>query len=222
MLCRDAKYLIPDLRIGGLSSATRAALEEHLAGCASCREAALEIGAAVESLRRDAQEERRRPVPPVDLGRVLPRPTLWGRLGRTASFAARIAAFLLIGVGAVSLFGMEVRGEKGTLSVSFLLPGAERVPPSVPLDFAPAVGPSIRREVEATLAPAFRDLIVWMSAAEARRARDLSTIAQWVEERRSRDATLIVNALTTTREDLDLTRTAVLEVAGQALRRPGR
>ncbi len=219
MLCRDAKYLIPDLRIGGLPSAERAALEEHLGGCASCREAALEIGEAVEALRRDAQ--RRTPVPPVDVARLLPRPTLRGRIVRTARFAARIAAFLLVGVGAVSLFGMEVRAGEGFLSVSFALPGAERVPPSLPLDFSPSVGPSIRREVEATLAPAFRDLVVWMSAAEARRTRDLSTIAQWVEERRNRDATLIADALTTTREDLDLTRTAVLEVAGQALRRPG-
>ena len=221
MLCRDAKFLIPDLHFGALSPADRAGLEDHLASCAACREAAGDIGGVVDALRSDAEDARRSPVPLVDLGKVLRRSPLPGSLPRALRLVARVAAVLLVGVGAASIFGMEVQAGGGSLTVSFALPGAERPRgrPAPRLDLAEPIDYAVRREIESTLAPAFRDLLGWMSAADLRRTQDLSTIAQWVEDRRRRDAAAIADAFFSTREDLDLTRTAVFEVAGQALRR---
>ncbi|HET6202391.1 MAG TPA: zf-HC2 domain-containing protein [Planctomycetota bacterium] len=223
MLCRDAKFRIPDLRLGDLPPAERASLEQHLAECPACRQAAEEIGLVVDALRRDAESAARGPAPLVDLDEVLPRPPLPASLPRLVRLAARVAAVFLVGVGTASIFGMDVRAAAGSLTVSFALPGAKRAEgtPAPLIEFAEPIGLAVRREVEATLSPAFHDLLLWMTGAEVQRSRDLSTIAQWVEDRRRRDAAAIADVLSSTREDLDLTRTAVFEVAGQALRRQG-
>lgn len=224
MLCREAKVLLADLSLGDLPAARRTEVEAHLSSCASCRARVEAIGESVEALRRAADEERRIPVPPVDLSRILPKGTSVPLLRRILRASGRIAAVLLCAIGLASLLSAEARTDGRSLTLSFALPGtgARNTPGIAIPPLALEVSPLIRREVEAALLPAFRGIATWMVESEERHAEAMSLVARWLDERRVNDARLLASALASTREGLSLTQEAMLEVAGRLPdRRPG-
>ena len=219
MLCREAKVLLADLRLGDLPDDERARVEEHVASCAACRGRLQEVGESLEALRRAADSDRGKTVPPADLSRVLPRGARRPRIAPIPRRVGRAAAILLAALGLAALFETRVTRAPGSLTLSLRFPWTDRATP--PVDAAP-VDLLVRREVQAALAPAFRDLASFLVAAEETRGKDLAAIARWIEERRIEDARELVGVLASTREDLRLTQDAVLEVAGRLPdRRPG-
>lgn len=103
MVCKEARTRMLDRRRGTLDEATRAALEEHLAGCASCKHED-----AADRLLSEALEQRlpKRPAP-FALRRSLeakwdPRPSRVGlrRFARTLGAGAAGAAAAIIAVSA--------------------------------------------------------------------------------------------------------------------------
>lgn len=113
MNCDAARDLIDPFLAGTLAAAERQALEEHLAGCASCREAlddARALGPAAAALSRSID-------PPHDLwppiSRRLPRRGA-RRRWRVAALAAAAAIVLMAGSSALTLWLVRDRGASHT------------------------------------------------------------------------------------------------------------
>lgn len=168
MNCDAARNLIDPFVAGTLAAADRLALEDHLAGCAACREAlddARALAPAAAALSRSID-------PPHDLWPAISRrlPRRGGRRRwRLAALAAAAAIVLMAGSSALTLWLVRERGASPTAAGA--TPAIEAGYVSATADLLRALDAERGRLAPATVATLERNLAVIDAAiAESRAA----------------------------------------------------
>lgn len=226
--CHNFKHKIPELALGILDPDARARVQDHISACAACARRLSKAQEAAGFVRREA--EAGAPVPPTNVLAIVggaarkaappAQKPAWVRLARAAVFL-----FALVGLAAV--MRTRVAAADGALRVEVRLPwagepsdsagrSAEAAEEARWAAIEPRVQGRVRDEVRDLLVPALRDVALSLQSSEERRQEEMITLARYLDGTRSDDAARLEDAIVRTREDLQATQSAVVQVARHA------
>ncbi|MBL8692945.1 MAG: zf-HC2 domain-containing protein [Planctomycetes bacterium] len=226
--CDHIKHKIPELALGILPPDAKARVQDHISSCAACARRLARAEEAAGLMRREADAGV--PAPPTNVLAILggaarkavpptPKPA-WIRMARAA-----ILVFAFVGLAAV--MRARVAASDGALRVEVRLPWAGEPSESAEgwrdaseearwAAIEPRVQDRVREEVRDLLVPALRDVALSLQFSEERRQEEMITLARYLDGTRFDDAARLEDAIVRTREDLQATQSAVVQVARHA------
>jgi hypothetical protein len=218
-ICKKVESRLAEYSAGILANPARDRVARHLARCEACRARAQAMAQGVDQLRSWAAAGRREQVSATRVDSILAAVETGVRnaaqaLNTTAQvavvpssrsrwlrFAPLAAALFLAGAAIGSLWASQ-RAEREEWSLL-----RERV---ARLEGA---APAIVEAAKLSMLPSLRDLAVSVDSTEQRYRTALTRFVELLEGRRRADIDALTGALADTRQNLQLTQSAVLRVA---------